>query len=144
MLPVLSLIEPMMIGARKPPKFPIELIRAIPPAAARPDSTAEGIVQNSPSTVKIPVVAIVMITTVEKRFDAANGKHKNAAAPTKPQSATCQRRSAIRSELRPINIIPTAAIPDIKPLKSPVWVIDPAPTDFSKVGHHVEIEVRAK
>ncbi len=58
-LPVASLIQPIRNGPPKPARLPIELISAIAPAAAVPDSHAVGSVQNTPKVQNTPIAAIV-------------------------------------------------------------------------------------
>src|SRR5262249_4449400 len=53
-LPVESLIRPITDGPTKPARFPIELMMAMPPAAAAPDRKAVGSVQNTGRAPKMP------------------------------------------------------------------------------------------
>src|ERR1700693_3427412 len=63
-LPVASLTQPIRYGPPKPARVPIELIRAIAPAAAVPESQAVGSVQNTPKVQKIPIAATTSATMV--------------------------------------------------------------------------------
>src|SRR5882757_11490199 len=58
-LPVASLTQPIRYGPPNPARLPIELIRAIAPAAAVPESQAVGSVQNTPKVQKVPIAATV-------------------------------------------------------------------------------------
>src|ERR1700679_2073587 len=63
-LPVASLTQPIRYGPPKPARLPIELISAIAPAAAVPDSQAVGSVQNTPKVQNTPIAATVSTTMV--------------------------------------------------------------------------------
>src|SRR5882757_10889747 len=65
-LPVASLTQPTRYGPPKPARLPIELISAIAPAAAVPDSHAVGSVQNTANVQNTPIAAIVSSTIVVK------------------------------------------------------------------------------
>src|SRR3979409_2697173 len=62
--PVASLTQPIRYGPPKPSRLPIELISAIAPAAAVPESQASGSVQNSAKVQKVPIAATTSATTV--------------------------------------------------------------------------------
>ena len=59
-LPVESFIQPKTNGLTKPDKLPIELIIAIPAAAAEPAKYAVSRLQNNASEENTPVAAIVI------------------------------------------------------------------------------------
>src|SRR5258708_17260834 len=61
-LPVASLTQPIKYGPPKPARLPIELISAIAPAAADPESHAVGSVQNTPKVQKMPIAATTSAT----------------------------------------------------------------------------------
>src|SRR6201997_1587634 len=63
-LPVASLTQPIRYGPPKPARLPIELISAIAPAAAEPDSHAVGNVQNTPKVQNTPIAATTSATIV--------------------------------------------------------------------------------
>src|ERR1700740_2880855 len=63
-LPVASLTQPIRYGPPKPARLPIELINAIAPAAAEPDSHAVGSVQNTPKVQNTPIAATTSATIV--------------------------------------------------------------------------------
>src|SRR5580692_7683648 len=63
-LPVASLTQPIRYGPPKPARLPIELISAIAPAAAVPESHAVGNVQNTPKVQNTPIAATVSTTMV--------------------------------------------------------------------------------
>src|ERR1700749_36424 len=73
--PVLSLIQPIAYGPKKPARLPSELIAAIPPAAAAPDRKAAGNVQITGRHPKIPKPAIdnaiIFSTGLSSPADAA-------------------------------------------------------------------------
>src|SRR4051794_2115520 len=63
-LPVASLTQPIRYGPPKPARLPIELISAMAPAAAVPDSHAVGSVQNTAKQQNTPTAATVSTTMV--------------------------------------------------------------------------------
>src|ERR1700761_3992825 len=63
-LPVASLTQPIRYGPPKPARLPIELISAIAPAPAAPDSHAVGSVQNTPKVQNTPIAATTSATIV--------------------------------------------------------------------------------
>src|ERR1700704_6287302 len=63
-LPVASLTQPIRYGPPNPARLPIELISAMAPAAAVPESHAVGSVQNTPKVQKIPIAATISATMV--------------------------------------------------------------------------------
>src|SRR3954449_3214145 len=65
-LPVASFTQPIKYGPPKPARLPIELISAMPPAAAVPDSHAVGSVQNTAKVQKMPMAATVSTTMVKE------------------------------------------------------------------------------
>src|SRR5580692_4888851 len=103
-LPVASLTQPIRYGPPKPARLPIELISAIAPAAAVPDSQAVGSVQNTPKVQNTPIAATVSTTMVMTGslmvLEAANANAvSNSGAPT------CRTRSREASECRAHRII---------------------------------------
>jgi hypothetical protein len=62
--PVASLTQPIRYGPPNPARLPIELISAIAPAAADPESHAVGSVQNSAKVQKVPIAATTSATMV--------------------------------------------------------------------------------
>src|SRR3984957_9884399 len=63
-LPVASFTQPIRYGPAQPARLPIELISAIAPAAAVPESHAVGNVQNTPKVQNTPIAATVSTTMV--------------------------------------------------------------------------------
>src|ERR1700722_14938183 len=103
-LPVASLTQPIRYGPPKPARLPIELISAIAPAAAVPDSQAVGSVQNTPKVQNTPIAATTSATIVMTGslmvLEAANANAvSNSGAPT------CRTRSREASECRAHRII---------------------------------------
>ena len=62
-----------MYGPPKPARLPIELISAIAPAAAVPDSHAVGKVQNTAKVQNTPIAAIVSMIMVDGRIGDVAG-----------------------------------------------------------------------
>src|ERR1700719_1195829 len=117
---VKSPIQPTRYGLTKPAKPPMELIRAIPAAAAEPASIAVGIVQESGKEDKIPAVASESATIAAETFEGNKVLKIRPTPPARAQIAKCHRRSPVRSELLPTNIIATAAQPYGIAAKSPI------------------------
>src|SRR2546425_1713119 len=92
---------PTRYGPRNPPRFPIELIKAIPAAAPVPVRKSDDIAQNGPIVPQIPAAAN------ESAASSPRGAFKNAAAtrpaaPAKAEPATCQTGSPRGSDLLPM------------------------------------------
>ena len=87
----------MPYGPTKPPMLPIELISAIPAAAPAPCTNDVASVQNGPSIEVSPSIAIDSSTSDGTRPDT-NAVAMNAPPLTAAASATCHRRSPVRSE----------------------------------------------
>src|SRR5271157_5136923 len=109
----------------------MELTKAIPPAAAVPARSAVGTLQKIDKQAMIPTIPTVAAATeihVFAPYAALNPRPKQATAL---QISVCQRRSRVRSELRPASSIPTMATalgiavrsPMVKALFIPVLLI---------------------
>src|SRR3984893_7701666 len=62
--PVASLTQPIRYGPPNPARLPIELISAMAPAAADPESQAVGSVQKTAKVQKMPIAATISATMV--------------------------------------------------------------------------------
>src|SRR4051812_24528933 len=93
-----------MEGPTNPPRFPMELMVAIPAAAAGPDRNSVGIDQSGGLAELIPTFTSVSAATSARRppLDPAMKRPAEAARHAK---ATCQERSPVRSECRAHKII---------------------------------------
>src|SRR5512143_5600 len=104
--PVWLLSQPMMEGPKNPPVLLIELMSAMPPAAAVPPRYAVGKVQNTDSAAWIPAAATVSaISTPSVECNKAA-----AVKPSAPSSAAeemCQMRSLRASLDMPQSTITT-------------------------------------
>jgi hypothetical protein len=65
-LPVLSPIAPIAQGPTKPPRFPKQLIKAIPAAAEYPVKNSLGSAQNGPQKQKMPEATTHQSATASK------------------------------------------------------------------------------
>src|ERR1700730_9828840 len=96
-LPVISLIQPIIVGPTKPPRLPIELMVAIPAAAAEPDRNIVGMLHNGGFAELMPILTSVSANSTASTLPAnpASTRPRDASrqAPT-----TCQVRSPVRSE----------------------------------------------
>src|SRR3954471_23683188 len=98
-----------------PPTFAIVTTKAVPAAAARPDSISVGIDQNGPYAEQCPIGtkarAMIPSTGEARKGQAAKPITIRTKAP-----ATCRRRSFVRSEcrlFRSIETIVAAPIADV-------------------------------
>src|SRR5579875_1500309 len=96
-----------MVGPKKPPRLPIELIQAMPAAAAGPVRNIVGLDQNGPLVPSHPAEAIVMPTIAHQVPTVSPATTRPALASTQVQNRV-QRRSPIRSDSQPKNIMLTA------------------------------------
>src|ERR1700761_5243498 len=94
------LAQPTAVGPKKPPRLPIELIQAMPDAAAVPVRIIEGNVQNGPLLPYRPIVAIDMPTKAHAVPIVLPAMTRPIAATTQAQNRF-QRRSPMRSEIQP-------------------------------------------
>ena len=62
-LPVWSLIQPIMAGPTKPPRLPIELMVAMPAAAAGPDRNSVGMLHSGGFAEEMPILTSVSATS---------------------------------------------------------------------------------
>src|SRR5579872_3082151 len=115
----------------------MELIRAIPPAAAAPVRKIGGRVQKSGNMHFMAVCVTVTPTTKSQRElmpgianqpDANKAIIDHPSAAANAEQATCQRRSPVRSECLPTRIIPARAIKLGAAARRPI-------SDFSQVGN---------
>lgn len=74
-----------------------------------PPSSAVGRLQNSGSTVQMPMLATVSARMASTVLPLQIAENSSPSAPHKAGIATCQRRSRLRSELRAIRIMPITA-----------------------------------
>src|SRR5271157_2107645 len=100
---------PSIYGATKPLRLPIELTRAIPPAAAVPARSAVGTLQNIDKQAIIPTRPTVTATTATVVVDPKAALNPSPRPATRAQNRVCQRRSNVLSELWPIHSIPIIA-----------------------------------
>src|SRR3954451_5510580 len=98
-LPVWSLIHPIAQGPTKPPRLPIELIVAMPTAAAEPDRNIVGIAQSGGLAALIPTLTRLRAATTATVEDAPPASIRPTAA-TRQAITTCQVRSPVLSECR--------------------------------------------
>src|SRR6185369_2457211 len=88
--PVEFLSRPMMYGPKKPPRFPRELMNAIPTGASRVPSAVVGMAQKGPTMAKTPSMAMlsdVIAVNTEVEYAA----QKRASAPVMAAVATWPR-----------------------------------------------------
>src|ERR1019366_7390615 len=114
-------------GPACPPRFPIELIIAIPPAAAVPVRKAVGNPQNGPMMLQRPETQSVKAKTTSR---GGIGKDRSTSPSENHQAAvaTCQRRSFMRSERRPCRIMMGIVMRGGIAESQPSW-------DFASVGN---------
>src|SRR6188474_3926091 len=81
----------------------------MPPAAAVPRSNAVGIAQNGPSVPQIPNAAIERVVNAIAGVAGASTVSTKPVAPIRHGTATCQRRSRVRSDRDPTTTNPIVA-----------------------------------
>src|SRR5262245_40492766 len=96
-LPVASFIQPIAYGPAKPARLPIELITAMPAAAALPDKTAVGSVQNTGSVPNTPQAPMVNATIVKVGLPVSVDAAMPADATNDPV-AVCPLGSPVGSD----------------------------------------------
>jgi len=100
------LIAPIAKGPTRPPRFPKQLIRAIPIAAEEPARNSFGSDQKGPHKLKMPEATRHHRMTERKiDLDVVVPTRLNDAAEIINGMAAWYRRSDLRSELRPTRII---------------------------------------
>src|SRR5215831_807849 len=105
-LPVVLMMAPMAWVPTKPPRFPKQLIKAIPAAAEYPVKNSLGSAQKGPNRLKPPDATKHQSATARKTEPGASSPSStNAVAATMSGTAAWYRRSSFRSELRPTKII---------------------------------------
>src|ERR1700761_4850988 len=97
-----------MAGPTKPPRLPIELIVAMPLAAAGPDRNSVGMLHNGGLAALIPTLTSTSaVTTARTPEDIPASASPIAAA--RQAITTCHVRSLVRSEFHDQRYIATTA-----------------------------------
>lgn len=96
-LPVLSITTPTSVGPTNPPRFPTELINAIPPAAAVPLKNVVERAQKGAIADFNPINDIIRAAIPIYGFCSQALKPKPSAAEN-AATATCHRLSPVLSE----------------------------------------------
>src|ERR1035437_4491255 len=110
------------MGLTNPPRFPTELIQAMPAAAAAPESIPVGSGQQMEFAHTIPAAARERATRPTEPGMPGIALAGIAAAPTNRESAMCHRLSPLTSEWRPATIIePVAALQGITEIHPIFW-----------------------
>src|SRR6476646_144652 len=122
-LPVVSLIQPMIAGPAKPPRLPIELIVAMPAAAADPDRNMVGIAQSGGFAELMPILTSVSAATTDTQ-DPADPARARPAAAAMQAATTCQVRSLVLSEWRAQRTIAITATVGGTALRNPTCSVD--------------------
>src|SRR3954453_3831135 len=104
-LPSQVVSQPSSDGPKKPPRFPAELIAAIPAATAAPVSMDPGKLQNSAIAVRLPAIANVMKITVKTVLSAKYALRIRPMPPRMEATVACHRFSLVRSAWRVAMII---------------------------------------
>src|SRR5262249_12762101 len=100
--------QPIRLGPTKPPRFPTELMSAIPAAAPVPANDSEDIAQNGPRVPHMPAAARESAASSSTGL-VVRPAPINPAAPAMAESATCRRRSRVASECFDVTTINTVA-----------------------------------
>src|SRR5437899_1641594 len=97
----MSLSAPTEYGPANPPRFPTELIRAMPPAAAVPLRNDVGSAQNGPNIHQMPKAVRHAATSVHAHECRNTEMIARPMAAAKAGTAACHRRSFVWSEWWP-------------------------------------------
>ena len=108
-LPVWSLTQPIMAGPAKPPKFPIELMVAMPVAAAAPDKNMVGMLHSGGLEQLMPTLTMVN-AAIRPNILPVLAAIASPTAAVKQAKATCHVRSLVLSEWRDHRIMATTEI----------------------------------
>src|ERR1700730_2719518 len=106
----------MIAGPANPPRLPIELIVAMPAAAADPDRNIVGIAQSGGFAELMPILTSVSAATTDTQDPAA--------AAAMQAATTCQVRSFVLSEWRAQITIATRATVGGTAFRNPTCNID--------------------
>src|SRR5450755_3611713 len=89
----------MTDGPTKPPRFPTELIKAMPAAAENPERNLPGIEKNGPKKLQIPMATNDQ-STMDSVWEFVPPSRTRAIPATASGIALWYLRSILRSELR--------------------------------------------
>src|SRR5208282_1420238 len=95
----------MTVGLTNPARLPVQLISAMPAAAADPPRKEVGSDQNIGSAVTIPTTAMIRPAIAIVVLAPACVHRMNPQAASRTGHTTCQRRSRVLSAWRPTTII---------------------------------------
>ncbi len=124
-----------MAGPTKPPRLPIELIVAMPAAAAGPDRNMGGMVHSGGLHEVMPMFTTVSAATTVNTVASFAASTRPAAA-SRQASTTCQVRSPVLSECHDHSTVTiTATVGGIE-LRKPT-VIDDRPSCLMIVGAQI-------
>src|ERR1700758_3017785 len=98
-----------MAGPTKPPRLPIELMVAIPLAAAGPARNRVGMLHNGGFAALMPILTSTSAATTEATPTAVPANASPMAA-TRQAITTCHVRSLVRSECQDHKYMATTAI----------------------------------
>src|SRR5712664_210979 len=112
-----------MAGPTKPPRLPIELMVAIPAAAAEPDRNIVGILHRGGFAALMPMLTRVSAATTEIT-DVAEPASIRPTAAAMQAATTCQVRSPVRSEWRAQRTMATTATVGGTALSSPTCIVE--------------------
>ena len=137
-VPVQSKKNPTSDGPTKPPRLPMELIRAIPPAAPVPLRNEAVKAQKGPSAPQMPiaVMAIQATSTLREPADAERIKPTDAKII---DPAICNLRSPVRSDDEPTISMKTAVAKYGRIETTPIMKLLKLDTLFKIDGIQMEI-----
>src|SRR6476646_3192506 len=113
----------MIADPAKPPRLPIELIVAMPAAAAEPDRNIVGMAQSGGFAELIPTFTSVSAATTDTQ-DPADPASARPAAAAIQAATTCQVRSFVLSEWRAQRTIAITATVGGTALRNPTCMVD--------------------
>src|SRR5450756_2051462 len=105
-VPVDVFNAPIMKGAAKPARLPIELISAIPPAAAVPVRKTEDSDQKTGKAARMPVAPRLRANRASGALPSDSPVRARPTPPSRVAAAQWMRRSPVLSEWMPLAIMP--------------------------------------
>src|SRR3954469_17015088 len=130
----MSSSQPTMNGPSQPERLPIELMSAMPPAAALPASSVVGSCQNGENALSTPETPTTSAANASAGVFSKTPISTKPAAAARHESAQWERRSGTRSEVRPTSTSAIIAATYGTADNSPIVVLSVTPMPLMIVG----------
>src|SRR6476659_8019858 len=126
----------MIVGPTRPPRLPMELIVAMPAAAAEPERNMVGMAQSGGFAELMPMLTSVSAATTDTHDPAVPASARPTAAAMQA-ATTCQVRSLVLSEWRAHRTIAITATVGGTALRNPTCSVD-RPNSLMISGAHMQ------